>query len=709
MHAEPRAPRPLDRLARALSHRREPVRRAVAATAAGVLGAVLLAGTGQATAADEPDAPAAVDVTVNAGQGLGTIPDTAYGLNSAIWDSYMNTPDTQDLMKAAGLGMMRYPGGSYGDIYHWETHTAPGGYVAPGTDFDSFMGTVKKAGAQPMLIANYGTGTADEAAGWVRYANVTKNYGAKYWEVGNELYGNGHYGADWEADDHEDSSPTAYAQGVVDYVDAMKAVDPTIKVGAVLTTPGNWPDGVMGSGESADWNHTVIPIVADKADFVIVHWYPGGSDAAGMLQTPAQLAGELQQLRAQLAEAGAEDMPIALTETNSNVSMTTQPNGLFAADTYLTALSNGVFNVDWWDTHNGIGTVTTSPDGVTDYNDMGLLSSGGCNGDVCEPPVNTPFAPYHGIQMLSQVGRPGDQLVNSGTTSPLVSAHAVRQADGDLGVMLINKDPSAAHTANLRLGNWTSDGSPADVAVFRNGATSIDTTGTGDGKTQTLPPYSITTVTLHPKSGTSTALTPPGSPKVASATDTTATLSWASSTGGTPVRYEVYRQQGTTSELLATAGPSATTATVRNLTPGTTYTFNVLARDADGKLSRASDPVTVRTTTPAQSTCRVSYRFTGGWGNGFNADVTVTNTGPASIDGWTLAYSFPDSGVSVTGYWNAKVTQSGRNVIATPESYNTKLAPDGGNSVSFGFTGANSGAYSPPTVFTLNGTVCTTA
>ncbi|MFF0463225.1 cellulose binding domain-containing protein [Streptomyces mexicanus] len=702
MHAAaPHARRPLHRLARRLRRRPALARRAVAA---GAVTAALLASTGlvPATAAD---APSGVDVTVDAGAGLGTVPDTAYGLNSAIWDAHMNTADTQDLVKAAGIGMLRYPGGSYGDIYHWQTHTAPGGYVAPGTDFDSFMGTVRKVGAQPMLIANYGSGTPEEAAGWVRYANVTKDYGAKYWEVGNELYGNGHYGADWETDEHADSSPAAYAHGVLDHISAMKAVDPTIKVGAVLTTPGNWPDGVLASGDSADWNHTVIPIVAGKADFVIVHWYPGGSDAAGMLTTPSQLAGELQQLRAELAAAGAPDTPIALTETNSNVLMDTQPTALFAADTYFTALESGVFTVDWWNTHNGVGAISTAPDGATDYGDMGLLSSGGCTGSVCEPPVNTPFPPYYALQMLSRTGRPGDQLVAAQSADALVSAHAVLRADGDLSVLLVNKDPSASRTANLHLSGYTTDGSPADLAVFRDRSSSIDTT-TGDGRSVTLPPYSITTVTLHPKGGTASALTAPGSPKVTSVTDTTATLTWSASTGGSPARYEVYRQNGATSELLT--GTTATTATVRNLIPGTTYTLNVLARDADGRLSRASAPVTVRTTSPASSTCQVSYRLTDGWGNGFNAQVTVTNTGDTPIDGWTLSYAFPDSGVSVTGYWNAKVVQSGRNVIATPESYNATLAAHGGNAVSFGFTAANSGAYSPPAVFRLNGTVCTT-
>src|SRR5450755_415527 len=67
------------------------------------------------------------NVTVNADEGLGAIPSTAYGLNSAVWDSQMNAPQVQDLLKQAGVEMLRYPGGSYGDIYHWQDNTAPGG------------------------------------------------------------------------------------------------------------------------------------------------------------------------------------------------------------------------------------------------------------------------------------------------------------------------------------------------------------------------------------------------------------------------------------------------------------------------------------------------------------------------------------------------------------------------------------------------------
>src|SRR4029450_10313267 len=178
------------------------------------------------------------------------------------------TPATSDLLKAAGVGMLRYPGGSYADIYHWRDHTAPGGYVAPGTDFDTFMASVRRIGAQPMIIANYGTGTPEEAADWVRYANITKGYDATYWTIGNENYGNGHYGAAWEGAHHDDKSPVAYAESVVAYAEAMKAVDPDIKVGAVLTMPGNWPDGLVGAGAQGTWNQTVLARAGAAIDFV---------------------------------------------------------------------------------------------------------------------------------------------------------------------------------------------------------------------------------------------------------------------------------------------------------------------------------------------------------------------------------------------------------------------------------------------------------
>jgi Cellulose binding domain len=53
-------------------------------------------------------------------------------------------------------------------------------------------------------------------------------------------------------------------------------------------------------------------------------------------------------------------------------------------------------------------------------------------------------------------------------------------------------------------------------------------------------------------------------------------------------------------------------------------------------------------TTPANSTCAVSYDISDGWGSGFVANVNITNTGPDPITGWTLPFSFPSDTESVS-------------------------------------------------------------
>jgi len=687
-------------------HRRAVVR---AAAVAAVLAAASLAASSPAVHASTDS----VNVTINADEGLGTVPGTAYGLNQAVWDAQMNTPASVSLLAQAGIGMMRYPGGSYGDIYNWQTNTAPGGYVAPGTDFDQFMSTVNAVGAQAILIANYGSGTPQEAADWVQYANITKGYHDEYWEIGNEVYGNGYYGTAWETDDHSSKSPTTYADNVIQYANAMKAVDPTIQIGAVLTLPGNWPDGVVASGDTTDWNQTVLSIAGSAINFVIVHYYPSPDTAAAALQTPEQLPGELAQLRQEIDQYAGSNGPnirVAMTETDSNYDMDTQPSALYAADTYFTALENGAFTVDWWDTRNGEGTISTAPDGATDYGDEGILSSGNCNSDsICEPALNTPFPTYYAIEMLSNVAQPGDTLVRAGSDNPLIAVHAARNANGDLSVELINKDPSNSYTVNLNYEGWEPSSATPTVYTYGDEATSITEAQQGTSSTQVIPPYSIVTVKLTPSptNPVSSTLSAPGQPTASSVGATTATLSWPASTGGTVVRYEVYEQFGTNSVLLGES--TSTSFTAQNLVPGTSYTLNVLATDQKGYLSSPSPPVSFTTTTPSNSTCQVTYDLSDGWDTGFVANISVTETGTSPITGWTLAFSFPSATESVSSSnWNANYSESGQNVVVTPLSWDNYLAPDGGNTLSMGFVGNQSGADPSPASFTLNGTVCTT-
>lgn len=107
----------------------------------------------------------------------------------------------------------------------------------------------------------------------------------------------------------------------------------------------------------------------------------------------------------------------------------------------------------------------------------------------------------------------------------------------------------------------------------------------------------------------------------------------------------------------------------------------------------------------APAACTVSYS-TNVWPGGFTANVTVTNNGPAAVEGWQLAFTLP-SGQRIVHAWNASVTPSSGAVAATAPAGNTRIAA--GESQSFGFQGSYSGAFAQPDAFRLNGTACRTA
>ncbi|MEU1851359.1 cellulose binding domain-containing protein [Streptomyces sp. NPDC019990] len=101
--------------------------------------------------------------------------------------------------------------------------------------------------------------------------------------------------------------------------------------------------------------------------------------------------------------------------------------------------------------------------------------------------------------------------------------------------------------------------------------------------------------------------------------------------------------------------------------------------------------------------CTVSYKVTGQWPGGFQADVRLTNSGTAPWKGWTLGWAFPD-GQRLTHAWNAEMAQSGSTVTAKNAGWNGSVAA--GSSVSFGFTADWSGTNTKPTAFTLGDQAC---
>jgi alpha-L-arabinofuranosidase len=90
-------------------------------------------------------------------------------------------------------------------------------------NFDEFIAICRQVGAIPQVNVAYNPsgGLGPElAAAWVKYANITKGYGIKYWEIGNEM---------WKKE--LNFTTESLASLVKSYSTAMKGIDPTIKIG----------------------------------------------------------------------------------------------------------------------------------------------------------------------------------------------------------------------------------------------------------------------------------------------------------------------------------------------------------------------------------------------------------------------------------------------------------------------------------------------
>jgi hypothetical protein len=265
--------------------------------------------------------------------------------------------------------------------------------------------------------------------------------GIRYWEIGNELFGNGYYTGEFEVDLHapygasrlglEALSPGAYGRGVVSYAEQMKAVDPSIRIGAVLNTPP------MDYSWGPDWNDGVLKEAGDTADFLIVHWYPSGSAQqvlnAAYTQVPAMMQ-ELKKSMVTCCPKRATEPEIAVTEMGPNTSSPidsahAQVTGLFAANGYAALLENGVANIDWLELHNG-----------------SFLSE-----------RNQRLGPaYKGIQLANRFVRAGDTFVTSSTSFPeAVQVHAAARADGSVSVLLVSVAATTVSTVSLAFdGGW---------------------------------------------------------------------------------------------------------------------------------------------------------------------------------------------------------------------------------------------------------------
>ena len=466
-------------------------------------------------------APALVHVSLLATQTIRTVDAKVFGINQVAWDGNVFTPTSVGIMNDLGNPCLRWPGGSWGDGYHWTNE-----YRGWGSYSSDFINLATNTHAQAFIICNYGSSDAKEAAFGVRMFNVTNHCNFKYWEIGNEV------GGSWEQDYNTNApwqphDPWTYAMRFTNYYALMKAVDPTIKIGAVadITEDGtsnytNHPvvnprTGVKHNG----WTPVMLTYLRSNnvtPDFLIEHKYPpSDGDTYNLLWSQtwsSDVAGLRQMVTDYLGSAGT-NVTLECTENGStgDAQSVSLVGGLLFADSIGQVLQTELNSRLWWDTRNGGGSITNSDPALYGWrtNSSGYFFEDG--GVVYNAGATTNRYPkYYVAKLLTHFAGGGDQVVAATTDYPLLGAYAVKRTNGTLSVLIINKSSSSNLTAAVNISGYVpatnapvySYGIPQDAAA-RTGVGSADVLQTnfpaaGVKFTNTFAPYSASVLVFSP-------------------------------------------------------------------------------------------------------------------------------------------------------------------------------------------------------------------
>lgn len=97
----------------------------------------------------------------------------------------------------------------------------------------------------------------------------------------------------------------------------------------------------------------------------------------------------------------------------------------------------------------------------------------------------------------------------------------------------------------------------------------------------------------------------------------------------------------------------------------------------------------------------INFSVVNDWNEGFTGNLSITNSGTAAIDGWTIEFDAP---FEITNLWNAEiVSRNGNRYVIRSADWNSTIKPN--ESISFGFNGKNpDGITIKPTNYRLNNT-----
>jgi hypothetical protein len=355
-------------------------------------------------------------ITVDPYKIITKVPPGIFGDNANVVTSQFVTETA--LMNKINLQdptYIRYPSGDNSNTFFWNAaegtlppdvpttlYDRQGNIYSPKYSFgksnasntlslDNYYSMLQQTGSKGIITVNYAyarystaatpvAAAAHLAADWVRYDNGR----TKYWEIGNENYGNWQPSYRINTADNKDGQPEIITGDI--YGDHFKVIADSMKKAATEIGKSIYIGGVLVEGiysastpTEIDWNNKTINKIHSSADFYSLHnfYTPFGvnSDAAYILYTTTTSSKLMADyVNAGFKAAGVEAKPLAMTQYNIFAVNSSQGpsfiNGMHSISTLGEILNNKLgmamrFGLtDAWNSGNSYGMYSFDDPGV---------------------------------------------------------------------------------------------------------------------------------------------------------------------------------------------------------------------------------------------------------------------------------------------------------------------------------------------------------
>jgi len=409
--------------------------------------------------------PVNVSVTINYADTVTKVSNYLFGDNANPYTTCMSDNKTlMQYMTDRNMGMLRGPGGSISDEYFWNRYNTNPPTDVPATlvgttstfspwygkswdtwtmDVDSFYSILKQVNATGMITVNYGyarygtsanpvAAAAHLAADWVRYDKGR----TKFWEIGNETFGNWEAGFQIDTTINKDHQPqyingTLYGQHCLVFIDSMKQaaaqIGVDIKIGAVAAE---------ARGSSPGWNKALFAQVGDVIDFYSVHCYftpyNGNISAIDVLNSYSNTNNITAYVWNGLKNVSKPLKPLALTEYNisaiDSMQTVSHTNGLHAVLVVGQAMKCGFGATSRW----------TLANGWNNGNDMGMFSTGSEPGVLQFSPRPVFYSLYYFRKYFGDV-----MVADTVQGSSDIVVFASKYKSGEASTIIVNKGVTA--------------------------------------------------------------------------------------------------------------------------------------------------------------------------------------------------------------------------------------------------------------------------